>query len=177
MSATSASGVASVLRALLDANVQFVVVGEPDETTPLRLVASRHPTSMDALGRVLDGLGSVVRTVDSESAGGRGAGTDDEPRRIGDAFGTIAVTTTAGDVDLVFGGPRRSLYADAALAAHERQIDGVEVPWVDAVPAGKPPARVTSRMLGRRLLSLAEGVARVLERHDHPTDATSGPDP
>lgn len=177
MSATSASGVASVLRALLEANVQFVVVGDLDETTPLRLIASRHPTSMDALGRVLDGLGSAVRTVGSESVGGRVAGTDDEPRRMGDALGTIAVTTSAGDVDLVFGGPRRSLYADAALVAHEREIDGVQVPWVDAVPAGEPSARVTSRMLGRRLLSLAEGVARLIERHDDPSDAKNGPDP
>lgn len=174
MSATSASGVASVLRALLDANVQFVVVGEPDETTPLRVIASRHPTSMDALGRVLDGLDSAVRTVPPRAAGASDTDAtdrdvvEDGPRRFGDTLGTIAVTTSAGDVDLVLGGPRRSLYADALLGAHERCIGGVRVPWVDAVPDTGPPARVTSRMLGRRLLSLAEGVARLIERHDGP---------
>lgn len=178
MSATSASGVASVLRALLEANVQFVVVGDVHETAPLRLIASRHPTSMDALGRVLDGLGAAVRTVRTaapEPAASQAEVTGDEPRRVGDDLGTIAVMTSAGDIDLVFGGPRRSLYADAALLAHEREFDGVQVPWVDAVPAGEPSARVTSRMLGRRLLSLADGVARLIERHDDPSDPKGRP--
>jgi hypothetical protein len=175
MSATNA-GVSAVLRALLDANVQFVVVGDLDETTPLRLVASRHPTSMDALGRALDGLDATLRTGAPGPLGRPGSGSDDEPRRIGDALGTVAVTTSAGDVDVVFGAPRRSLYADVARVARQREIGGVPVPWVDAIPEFEPSARVTSRMLGRRLQSLAEGVARLIERDGDPPDATNGGD-
>jgi hypothetical protein len=165
---TGGPDVAVVVRALSDANVQFVVVGEPAAGHPLRLVVSRHPTNLDALGRALDRLESTVRApgvaapevdADPEDAG------DDPPRRVGDPMGTISVATAGGDVDLMFGGPRRSLYADVAVHAEERELGGLRVQWTGELPAQPPVPRTTSRMLGRRLLSLAEGLAQLIDRH------------
>ena len=153
--------VASVVRALSDANVQFVVVGEPAAGDPLRLVVSRHPTNLDALGRALDGLESTLRVLQPPARG-----EDDLPRRVSDPLGTISLATSAGNVDLMLGGPRRSLYAEVALHAQERELGGLRVQWARELPELAPVARTTSRMLGRRLLSLAEGLAHLIERHD-----------
>ncbi len=153
--------VASVLRALSDSGVLFVVVGEPGPGQPLRLVVSRHPTNLDALGRALDRIEATLRPL-PEPNGAREP--EYEARRIGDATGTLSLSTSAGDVDLVFGGARRSLYADALSHAQERVIGGLDVRWTSELPASSPAARVTSRMLSRRLLSLAEGFAHRLER-------------
>lgn len=165
-----APDVAAVVRALSDANVQFVLVGEPSAGEPLRLVVSRHPTNLDALGRALDRLTSAVRIPSGGAHDDGPAGA--EPRRVGDALGTVPLTTRAGDVDLVFGGPRRSLYADAADRAQEREVDGRRVPWVEAIPRAEPGARVTGRMLGRRLLALADGLAHLI---DHQEDGDEMP--
>lgn len=166
---TGVPDVASVLRVLSDANVQFVVVGEPAAGHPLRIVVSSHPTNLDALGRALDRLASTVRapavTAPEEEVG------DDPPRRIGDPLGTVPVATSAGDVDLLFGGSRRSLYAEVALQAQPRDIGGLCVQWTGDLPAVEPVPRTTSRMLGRRLLSLAEGLAHLIERHDEEPSA------
>ncbi len=169
---TSTGGVdvGSVIRAMSEANVQFVVVGEPATVGPLRLVVSRHPTNLDALGRALDRLESSVRpprAVDTdEGAPDRAA----SPRRVGDPMGTIAVETSAGDVDLLFGGARRSLYAEVVLRAEERELGGRRVQWAAELPVLVPPAQVTSRVLSRRLLSLAEGIAHLVDRHEAPAD-------
>lgn len=182
--ATGAPDLASVVRALSDANVQFVVVGEPAAGSPLTLVISRHPTNLEALGRALDGLASTVRTVEpsasqakspdaTESGADRGAGT---PRRVGDPMGTIALTTSAGDVDLLLGGPRRSLYAEVSTHAHEREVGGMRVKWADELPPMETGPRVTSRILGRRLLSLAEGLAHLMDRHGESPDGDEGAD-
>ncbi len=198
---TGGQDVTVVVRALSDANVQFVVVGEPAAGHPLRLVVSRHPTNLDALSRALDRLGSTVRgaglvaaevdgaathgaaaqraQVDGAPADGagepEGAHGPAMPRRIGDPMGTVSVATAGGDVDLMFGSPRRSLYAEVALHAEEREVGGLRVQWTGDLPAVEPAVRTTSRMLGRRLLSLAEGIAHLIERHGD--DASPGADP
>lgn len=177
---TDVPDVASVVRVLSDANVQFVVVGEAVAGEPLRVVVSRHPTSLDALGRALDRLDATVRgsmygdAEDFGGAGEAGAGV----RHVGDPLGTIPITTSAGDVDVLLGGPRRSLYAEVAAGAEEREVAGRRVQWTAEVAGLEPPARVTSRMLGRRLLSLAEGLAHLIDRQEEPADgeATEGPD-
>lgn len=161
--------VASVIRALSDAGVLFVVVGEPAPGQPLRLVVSRHPTNLDALGRALDRLEATLRplpepTGEREPEGEREGDREGEARRIGDATGTLSLSTPAGDVDLVFGGARRSLYADAASHAQARVLGGLHVRWTSELPASSPTPKATSRMLSRRLLLLAEGLARRLER-------------
>lgn len=145
-----------VLRTLADANVQFVVIGEPDAGGVLQLVVSRHPTNLEALGRALDTLGSSLRPVNEPAAEG--------VQRIGDPAGTLALRTNAGDVDLVFGGQRRSLYADTLERAEERDIGGTRVRWSEAVAPIEPGGRVTSRVLGRRLLTIAEGLTHLMER-------------
>jgi hypothetical protein len=160
---TGVPDVVSVVRELSDAAVLFVVVGEPEPGRPLRLVVSRHPTNLDALGRALDRLEATMRPFSShleEQATVPGQG----PRRLGRETGTISVSTSAGDVDLVFGGVRRSLYADILPHTRERELDGVRVRWANELPARAPSPKVTSRMLSRRLLGLAEELARRLER-------------
>ena len=166
---TDAPDVVSVVRALSGANVQFVVVGERAGSEPLRLVVSRHPANLEALGRALDRLGSTVRDPAPATAGEERATA--APRRVGDALGTIPVRTSSGDVDLLLGGPRHSLYAEVAARAEERAIDGVRVQWVAEVASLEPAPRVTSRMLGRRLLSLAEGLSHLIERQEEPAAA------
>lgn len=151
-----------VLRTLADANVQFVVIGEPDAGGVLQLVVSRHPTNLEALGRALDSLGSSLRTASEAPPGG--------VQRIGDPAGTLAVRTSGGDVDLVFGGPRRSLYADTLERAEERDIDGTRVHWSGAPAPVEAGGRVTSRVLGRRLLTIAEGLTHLMERHGDVAD-------
>lgn len=181
---TGAPDLASVVRALSDASVQFVVVGEPVAGQPVRLVVSRHPTNLDALGRALDRLDAVMRRQERSPAGEPGepgepeeaeegkeaeaeeAGEQGGPRRAVDPMGTIAVRTSAGDVDLVFGGATRSLYAEAADRAEEREVEGLRVRWIGEVPAVEPAPRATSRMVGRRLLSLAEELAHLMEHRD-----------
>jgi hypothetical protein len=180
---TGSPDVGSVVRALSDANVQFVVVGQSDAGSPLRVVVSKHPTNLEALGRALDRLDASLRALGelaTASAEGHASGTVDDdppedlPRRVGDPLGTIAVTTSAGDVDLIFGGPRRSLYAEVASHAQERKVGGLSVQWTDALPAPEPAPRVTSKMLGRRLLSIAEGLAHLIERHDESANGDGG---
>jgi hypothetical protein len=158
--------VAMVVRVLSDANVQFVVVGEPAEGDPLRLVISRHPTNLDALSRALDRLGSTMRSPGTAAGGAHTGGAyADSPRRVGEPLGTISVATAGGNVDLLFGGARRSLYAEVALHAQEREVAGLRVRWTGELPAVRPAPRATSRVLGRRLLSLAENLAHLMERH------------
>lgn len=167
---------APVVRALSDANAQFVVVGEIGAGGPLRIVVSRHPTNLEALGRALDGLGATVRLPrpDDLDAGGEGE-RPDGPRRVGDPAGTVEVLTPAGEVDLLFGGPRLSLYAEAVVRAEERELGGVRVRWAADVPGMGPSSPVTSRMLGRRLLSLADGIAHLMDRQRVEADGeTSG---
>jgi hypothetical protein len=86
-------------------------------------------------------------------------------------MGTISLATSAGNVDLMLGGPRRSLYAEVALHAQERELGGLRVQWTRELPVVEPAPRTTSRMLGRRLLSLAEGLAHLIERHDEEESA------
>jgi hypothetical protein len=170
---TGMPDVTLVVRTMSDAGVLFVVVGDPATDRPLRLVVSRHPTNLDALGRALDRLGATLRPV---SAPGEAQETRREPRRVGDAAGTISVSTSAGDVDLVFGGPRRSLYADALSHAQDRELGGVRARWTAELPAHSPSPKVTSRMLSRRLLSLAEELAHRLERRGENEGRASGSD-
>lgn len=171
--ATGKPAATALLRALLDAGVQFVVVGDP-ATSPLRIVVSRHPTNLGALGRTLDDLGAAVRTTPSDEhvAPHRAAGV--APRRVGDPLGTVEVTTSAGEVDLLFGGVRRSLYADVVALSQTREVGGAVVAWVAALPVVEPAPPATSRTLARRLLSLAEGLARASEVDgDEPPEAES----
>lgn len=171
--ATNTPDPASVVRALSDAAVQFVVVGEIGAVQPLRIVVSRHPTNLDALARALDRLDSVVRTP-VEGAPERhrstGGARDGGPQRVGDPMGTISVTTSAGDVDLLFGGARRSLYAEVAVGAEERVLDGLRVQWTAEIAVVDPPPRATSRMLGRRLLSLADVLSHRMDRRGDRAD-------
>jgi hypothetical protein len=163
----------TVLGALVGANVQFVVVGEPGGGTALQLVVSRHPTNLEALGKALDRLGSTLRT-DTDASAGADAGADTggpdrRLHRVGDPSGTVAVRTPVGDVDLIFGGLRRSLYAETLEQAVEREIEGTLVKWSEAPAPSVASPRVTSRMLGRRLMSLAEGLAHLMDRRDEPS--------
>lgn len=148
----------TVLDVLVGANVQFVVVGEPNRREALQLVVSRHPTNLEALGKALDRLGSTLRSDHADDPG--------ELRRVGDPSGTVAVRTSGGDVDLIFGGPRRSLYAETLEHAVEREIDGTLVQWSETAAPLEPSPRMTSRMLGKRLMSLAEGLAHLMDRHE-----------
>ena len=205
-----------ILRTLAEASVQFIVVGEPAATGGLRLVVSRHPTNLDALGRALGALGSSLRSgaspagaeppgtepAGAEPAGAEPPGTEPPgagppgteagaghraigpsssgPRRIGDPTATLSVRTAVGDVDLVFGGERRSLYGDTLERSEERDIDGTRVRWAAAAAPVEQRGRVTSRELGRRLLSVADGLAHVVEqrstRQDKPPRDASARD-
>lgn len=154
-------GRAAILRSLSEANVRFIVVGEPDDAVshdpastgaaPLRIVVATHPTNLDALARSLDALGSSVRTTQSVPAPAPGG----DVRRVGDPLGTIEVTTSGGDLDILLGGPRRPLYAQVAATAIQREIDGETVSWVAHVTPPAPSPRVTGDALGRRLAVLA----------------------
>lgn len=173
-----AQGGGAVLEVLLGANVQFVVVGDPELQGVLRLVVSRHPTNLDALGTALARLGSTLRTTvpgDTESAAGGEAGAGaGGVRRIGDPLGTVSVTARGVDIDLMFGGPHRSLYAETLAGASDREIAGLHVKWADAPARVAPPGRGTGKVIGRRLLSLAEGLAHLLEREEEPPGGGSG---
>ena len=151
-----------ILRTLVDANVQFVVVGEPGAAGALGLVVSRHPTNLEALGRALDALGSSLRRAPEEGPSGL--------HRIGDPAGTVAVRTAGGDVDLLFGGVHRSLYADTFEQSEEREVDGVDVRWCREPAPVEPPGRATPRMLGQRLLTVADELAQLMERRDDRTE-------
>jgi len=156
-----------VLRALLGANVQFVVVGEPETEGSLRLVVSTHPTNLDALGRVLDALSATVRVGDPPLGRNGAGGAPDAhagPRPLGDPLGAVAVTSAAGDLVLFFGGEHASLYAEALDVSAERQLGDVRVRWAPAVPDLGPPTRPTGRALGGRLISLAGRLAQLVDR-------------
>lgn len=170
--ATDVPDAVCLVRELAGANVQFVLVGEPDGGRPISIVLSRHPTNLEAVGRALDRLDSTVRAQAIAAAGGDAHSFD--PVRVGDPLGTIPVTTSAGDVDLIFGGPRRSLYAQVAAQAREREVGGLRVQWTEALPHSEPAGRTTGRLLGRRLLSLAEGLAHLVERQDERGDGEPG---
>lgn len=167
---TGSSDVAAILRALDDAGVLFVVVGDPAVGQPLRLVVSAHPTNLEVLGRALDGLGAVLRVTPGAGEAGREAptGAAGGPRRVGDPMGTVELTTRAGEVDLLFGGPRRALYAEVTGAADVREVCGVVVRWTARLPLAEPPPRAPNRTHGRRLLSVAEGLAQLMERRPEP---------
>lgn len=166
----------AVLEALLAANVQFVVVGEPAGRPTLRVVVSRHPTNLGALGALLarveaslradgaPGRGEATTPAALDSAAGAGGGM----RRIGDAFATVPVRALGADVDVMFGGPHRSLYAETLAVAVDRQMFGRLVKWAPAAPDAVPPPRGTGPSLGRRLLSIAEGIAHFAEREPEP---------
>ena len=162
---TRVPDVTSVIRAMSGAGVLFVAVGEPAPGRPLRLVVSRHPTNLDALGRALDSLGATLALPPSAERE-----PEQEVGRIGDATGTISVSSSAGDVDLIFGGARESLYADAVSHSRERLLGGVRIQWRNELPRRSPAQRVTSQMLSRRLLSLAEELAHRLERRGETSD-------
>lgn len=153
---------AAVLQALLGANVQFVVVGDPEADGPLRLVAAAHPTNLDALGRALERFSPTVQVAEPPAPppGPEPA----EPRRIGDPFGAVTVTTSAGDVALLLGGARRSLYAGTLAVATTREIGGVHVRWAAEPEWAAPEAGATGGALGGRLLSLASRLAQLVER-------------
>ena len=175
-----------VLRALLGANVQFVVVGEPEAEGSLRLVVSTHPTNLDALGRVLDELGATVRVGDTQrSRNGAGATPvpDAGPRPLADPLGAVEVTSAAGDLVLFFGGEHSSLYAEVLDVSAERQLGDVPVRWAPDVPALGPPTRPTGRALGGRLISLAGRLAQLVDRRAERegsrregTDASAAPE-
>lgn len=167
-------GEAGVLAVLLDANVQFVVVGEPRAQEALRLVVSRHPTNLDALGKALARMDAALRTPGPPVPGtpgtahGAGAGTSAPgARRIGDPLGTVPVTARGVDLELLFGGPHHSLYAETLAVASDREIAGRRVQWA-AAPARLGPPDRTGGALERRLLSIAERLAHLVERDDEP---------
>lgn len=149
-----------MLDALVDANVQFVVVGEPGDRPRLRVVVSRHPTNLHVLGALLERLEASFATTEA----GTGAGL----RRIADPHGTVSVRVHGVDVDLMVGGPRRSLYAEALGVATDRQMYGRLVKWVPAPPDVASPATGTGTVLARRLLSIAEGLAHFVDRGAKP---------
>lgn len=157
---------ALVLRTLVGANVKFVVVGEPQGEGRLRIVVSRHPTNLDALGRALGELAATVRTGEVSERP-----ATPWPRRVGDPLGTLFVTTSAGDVDLMFGGPHQSLFAETLAASITREVAGVDVQWTESPPSLGSPARVTSRALSGRLFSLAGRLAHLVERRDGDQEA------
>lgn len=171
-------GEAAVLGALLEARVQFVVVGEADDGEVLRLVVWRHPTNLDALGKVLARMGAALHAAGGrETARDADAGTGAEGvRRIGDPFGTVTVTARGVDLDLMFGGLHHSLYVETLAAASDRVIAGLQVKWASA------PARITRRSLGtggalgRRLLSIAEGIVHLVEREEEGPAASGDSD-
>lgn len=174
---------AAVLGMLVGASVQFVVVGEPLGERALRLVVSRHPTNLDALGKALARMGAALRSAGAPDAGAPDAARDtaagtegSSVRRIGDPFGTVSVTAGGVDLDLMFGGPHHSLYAETLATATDREIAGVQVRWAEAPAAVAPSGRGTGGVLGRRLLSIAEGLAHLVEREDGPSAGGGDPD-
>jgi hypothetical protein len=161
----------SVLRMLLAANVQFVVVGDPEAEGALRMVVSTHPTNLDALGRALERLSATVRLDDGVEAQ---AGPTSGPQRVGDALGTVDVATSAGDLVLLLGGAHQSLYAETAGTSVEREIAGVTVRWAAEPAALERAQRPTGRALGGRLLSLAGRLAHLVERRGERDEMDSG---
>lgn len=175
---------AALVDALADANVQFVVVGEVTGLDPLRVVVSRHPTNLDALGRALDRLGAKLQLADeadTEAAEDGGAGGPDVavPERVGDPLGTLSVATAFGHLTLMFGGPSGSLYAETVAASRPLEVGGRSVAWAAAPAATSPGPRTTGRALGRRLLSLVEGLAHLVDQRasDERGGDAAGPGP
>lgn len=159
----------SVLGTLQQGNVLFIVVGDPTDGRPLRLIVSQHPTNLDVLGTVLDRLGSQVRPTGA-------SGDPDGVQKVGDPLGTVGVTTERGDIDLLFGGAQRSLYAETLQLAEEREIGGVRVQWAPAPAVIEPARRATRRSRSKRLLSLAEDIALLMEREREEAGADEGSD-
>jgi hypothetical protein len=167
-----------LLRALVGANVQFVVVGDPGLEGPLRLVLSAHPTNLDALGRALDGVSATARADELPDRHRDGAGGSSGPARVGDPLGTVAVTTSVGDALLLFGGAHGSLYAETLALAQAQEVAGVSVQWAAELPEAGPPPRITGGALGGRLLSLAGRLAHLVERRgDRPEAARADAEP
>jgi hypothetical protein len=153
----------AVLGAMVDANVQFIVVGDPSTADALRLVVSRHPTNLVTLGTVLERLGSRLQTaVHAADAG---------PARVVDPLGTVSVVVAGGDVVLHFGGERRSLYAETLELSEVRDVAGRTVQWAPVPATIEPSAPVTARTAGRRLSALAEELGRLVERLGDVSDA------
>jgi hypothetical protein len=173
MPPASLPDLAAIVRALSDVHAKFVVVGKPTAGAPIELVVSGHPTNLEAIGRALDRLGAALRAADADRAP-CGGGTEG-PRRAVDPRGTVAVRTPAGDVDLVVGGPGATLYAAAARSAHERDVCGVRVPWIEELAVVAPAAPATTRMLGDRLLSLADELAQLITARDGPNPHPPSP--
>lgn len=182
---------AALLQALQAANVQFVVIGDPESWGALRLVVSAHPTNLGALGRALEpfspaldvaGVGGVAEPVggaepsevleQTEPTGvagptelARGAVPPGEgPRRIGDALGTVEVRTSAGTVVLLLGGAHRSLYAGTLAASASRELAGVRVRWAAEPTWNEEDAPGPTNALGDRLLSLASRLTQLMDR-------------
>lgn len=149
--------VSEVLGALDGAGVQAIVVGDPLEGSALRLVLSRHPANLVALGRVLHRLGARVEPV-------RTMRTTSGPYRVGDPLGTLTVTAGQDRLELLFGGPDGSFYAETLEGAEERVLAGVPVRWVPDAAASAPPDRPPTE--AGRLLSLADALGGALDRVD-----------
>lgn len=150
-----AQRVAGVLGALGEAGVQAIVVGDPVAGPELRLVVSRHPTNLVALGRALDRLGARLEPLRPTRAG---AGL----RRVGDPLGTLRATVAGGRLALSFGGPNGSLYAETLETSEDRVVAGVQVRWAPD-PAGAPPPDRGAPEVGRRILSLADALSDALD--------------
>lgn len=149
------SDAGAILRTLGSADVQVVVVGDPASPSGLRLVVSRHPTNLAALATALDRLGAVLAvSVDADGHG---------PRRVGDPLGAMTVTTDHGPVDLLFGGPGRSLYAETVDISEPRVVGGIDIRWAAAPPAPAAPADRSARSVGRRLRSIADALGEALD--------------
>lgn len=167
----------ALLKALRGANVQFVVIGDPEPRGALRIVVSAHPTNLGALGSALEPFSpavDVANTAERPEAPGAGMPPAEGPRRIGDPFGTVEVRTSAGNVVLLLGGAHRSLYAGTLAASTEREIAGVLVQWAAEPGWGEDDVVGTGNALGGRLLSLASRLAQLIDRRGE-RSAPEGP--
>jgi hypothetical protein len=163
---------AGVVGALSALDVQFVVVGDLSADGPLRVVVSRHPANLDALGRALGRMGAALSAPSAHPPGpGAGAGT----QRVGDQLGTVAVAARGGDVEILFGGARGSLYAETLAVSEPLEIGTVLVRWTGTVPASTVVRPVTGRRMSDRLLSLAQAVADLIRREEEQADGGEGP--
>lgn len=163
---------AGVVGGLSALDVQFVVVGDLSADGPLRVVVSRHPANLDALGRALERMGAVLSAPPAPPPG---PDVDAGTQRVGDPLGAVELVARGGDVEILFGGARGSLYAEMLAASEPLEIGTVLVRWAEAPAASGAIRPLTGRGMSDRLLSLAQAVADLIRREEERADGGEGP--
>lgn len=145
------TGRARLLGVLATAHVEYVVIGGTARRR-LRLAVSAHPANLAALGRVLSELDATLMPVPTPRVGG--------VRRVGASLGMLRVHVPGVDVELIIGGPGRSLYAELREAASEEDCEGVSVLVAPLLSAPRATGDRSPEVVAGRLLALADQLAK-----------------